>query len=51
MYDFKSIEEMINADVSQLAQVPTITNKVAEDIYNFFRQKEKQNPDTQDENQ
>ena len=38
---FKSIEEMINADVSQLAQVPTITNKVAEDIYNFFRQKEK----------
>lgn len=50
MKHFKSIEEMINADVSQLAQVPTITNKVAEDIYNFFRQKEKQNPDTQDEN-
>ena len=43
MKHFKSIEEMINADVSQLAQVPT--------IYNFFRQKEKQNPDTQDENQ
>ena len=51
MKHFKSIEEMINADVDQLAQVPTITNKVAEDIYNFFRQKEKQNPDTQDENQ
>lgn len=50
MKHFKSIEEMINADVSQLAQVPTITNKVAEDIYNFFRQKEKQNPDIQKEN-
>ena len=34
---FKSIEEMRNAEVSELKQVPGITQNVAENIYQFFR--------------
>lgn len=39
---FKSIEEMQNADVATLSEVPGITVNVAEEIYRFFHKKEEQ---------
>ncbi len=41
MRHFKSIEEIRDAEVTELLQVPEITQNVAEEIYAFFR-KEKQ---------
>ncbi|MBQ9141064.1 MAG: excinuclease ABC subunit UvrC [Lachnospiraceae bacterium] len=37
MRHFQSLEEIRNADVGQLMEIPEITQKVAEDIYTFFR--------------
>ena len=36
---FKSIEELRAADAAQIAEVPGITQRVAEEIYMFFRNK------------
>lgn len=40
---FKSIEEMKQADVETLKEVPGITVNVAEEIYRFFQQKNREN--------
>ena len=37
MRHFKSMEEIKNADVETLSQVPEIPTHIAEDIYRFFR--------------
>ncbi len=37
MRHFQSLEEIRNAEVEQLMEIPEITQKVAEDIYMFFR--------------
>jgi len=39
MKHFKSIDEIKNANVETLAQVPEIPKHIAEDIYHFFREK------------
>lgn len=36
MRDFKSIDEIRQADVARLSQVPEIPGHVAEEIYSFF---------------
>lgn len=42
MRHFKSIEEIKAASVEQLAEVPEINRRAAEDIFNFFRKKTQQ---------
>ncbi len=42
MRHFKSIEEIKAASVEQLAEVPEINRRAAEEIYNFFRKKTQQ---------
>ena len=37
MRHFQSLEEIRNAEVEQLMEIPEITRKVAEEIYTFFR--------------
>ncbi len=37
MRHFQSLEEIRNAEVEQLMEIPEITQKVAEEIYRFFR--------------
>ena len=37
MRHFQSLEEIRNAEVEQLMEIPEITQKVAEEIYTFFR--------------
>lgn len=49
MKHFKSIEELQNADLQTLAEVPGITANVAESIYRFFRKREQEREDTIDE--
>ncbi len=43
MRHFKSLEEIKNATVEQLLEIPEITERVAEDIIDFFRQHGKSN--------
>lgn len=49
MKHFKSIEELQNADLQTLAEVPGITANVAESIYRFFRKREQEREDAIDE--
>ena len=39
MREFGSIEEIAQADVGRLSQVPEITAGAAEEIYRYFHQK------------
>jgi len=39
MRHFKSLEEIKNATVEELLEVPELNRKAAEDIYGFFRKK------------
>ena len=40
MRHFKSLEEIRNAEVEQLLEIPEMNQKVAEEIYRFFRAKD-----------
>lgn len=42
MRHFKSLEEIKQAEVSALAEVPEIPEHIAQEIYSFFRKEEKQ---------
>ena len=42
MRHFKSIEEIKQADVAALSEVPEIPEHIAQEIYSFFRKDEKQ---------
>ena len=42
MRHFQSLEEIRNAEVEQLMEIPEITRKVAEEIYRFFRKEQKE---------
>lgn len=46
---FKSIEDLRNADMETLSQVPGVTANVAENIYRFFRKREEEQAGAIDE--
>ncbi len=43
MRRFKSIEDIKNASVEELAELPELNRRAAEEIYQFFRKKESEN--------
>ena len=43
MRHFKSIEEIKKASVEELAEIPELNRRAAEDIWQFFRKKESEN--------
>ena len=47
MRHFKSIDEIKAATVEEMAAIPELNVKAAEEIYNFFRRKEEQIPNQQ----
>lgn len=44
MRSFPSIEEIRQAEVAELAQIPEIPERLAEEIYRFFREKDTSHP-------
>ena len=39
MKHFKSLDNIMAASVDELAEVPSMNKKVAEEVYNFFHNK------------